>query len=283
MPGPLSGIRVLDLTSVAMGPYATQTMGDMGADVIKVESGDGDVFRHAAPQRNRNMGAAFLDLNRNKRSVVLDLKAPDRLNTFLDLVQRSDVLVFNIRPQSMCKLGLGYETLSALNPLLIYCGAYGFSEAGPYAGKPAFNDIIQAMSGIAALQGIGNGGMPAYVNTILADKAAGLTTAYAIAMALYERERSGKGQAVEVPMFETLASFVLVEHFSGETFRPAEGEMGYARLLSMNRRPYPTRDGFLALLPCTDQHWRRFFEVSGYPRAIQFCRSGLSVSGVGPR
>ncbi|MEP7070311.1 MAG: CoA transferase, partial [Usitatibacter sp.] len=161
------------------------------------------------------------------------------------------------------KLGLDYETLAMVNPRIIYCGAYGFSEKGPYAGQPAFDDIIQAMSGIAALQGHNGGAGPEYVNTIIADKAAGLTAAYAIAMALYERERSGKGQAIEVPMYETIVSFTLLEHMAGETFVPAVDSMGYERVLSPNRKPYRTRDGYIGLLPYTTAQWQRFFAAAG--------------------
>jgi crotonobetainyl-CoA:carnitine CoA-transferase CaiB-like acyl-CoA transferase len=261
--GPLAGVRVIDLTTVAMGPYATQILGDMGADVIKVESPEGDVFRYAAPQRHRGMGAAFLNLNRNKRSIVLDLKKPGDRERLVAMAKDADVFVYNVRPQSMRKLGLDYETLRHVNPRLIYCGAYGFSERGPYAGEPAFDDIIQAMSGIAALQGRNREAGPEYVNTILADKAAGLTAAYAIAMALYERERSGEGQAIEVPMFETIVSFTLLEHMAGETFVPAVDGMGYERVLSPNRRPYRTKDGYIGLLPYTTAQWQRFFAAAG--------------------
>ena len=261
--GPLAGVRVIDLTTVAMGPYATQILGDMGADVIKVESPDGDVFRYAAPARHRGMGAAFLNLNRNKRSVVMDLKRPEERERLREMVKTADVFVYNVRPQSMRKLGLDYENLRALNPRLVYCGAYGFSEKGPYAGQPAFDDIIQAMSGIASLQGHNGDAGPEYVNTIIADKAAGLTAAYAIAMALYERERSGLGQAVEVPMFETIVSFALLEHLAGETFVPAVDSMGYERVLSPHRKPYRTKDGYIGLLPYTTAQWQRFFEAAG--------------------
>ena len=261
--GPLAGVRVIDLTTVAMGPYATQILGDMGADVIKVESPDGDVFRYAAPYRNAGMGAAYLNLNRNKRSVVLDLKRPEEQKRLLDLVKDADVFVYNVRPQSMRKLGLDYECLSRVNPRIVYCGTYGFSERGPYAGQPAFDDIIQAMSGIAALQGHNGEAGPEYVNTIIADKAAGLTAAYAIAMALYERERSGLGQAIEVPMFETIVSFTLLEHMAGATFVPAEHAMGYERVLSPNRKPYRTKDGYIGLLPYTTAQWQRFFKAAG--------------------
>ena len=263
MSGPLAGVRVIDLTTVAMGPYATQILGDMGADVIKVESPDGDVFRYAAPARSPAMGAAYMNLNRNKRSVVLDLKSPGDRERLLGLAKDADVFVYNVRPQSMRKLGLDYEALAKRNPRIIYCGTYGFSERGPYAGQPAFDDIIQAMSGIAALQGRNGEAGPEYVNTIIADKAAGLTAAYAIAMALYEREKSGRGQAIEVPMFETIVSFTLLEHMAGATFVPAEHAMGYERVLSPNRKPYATKDGHIGLLPYTTAQWQRFFAAAG--------------------
>ncbi|MDR5785281.1 CoA transferase [Caballeronia sp. LP003] len=260
--GPLMGIKVVDMTTVAMGPYATQILGDMGADVIKVEAPGGDVFRHASPAVHPGMGAAFLNLNRNKRSIGLDLKNPSDKKILIDLILNADVFVFNVRPQSMRKLGLSYDELSALNSRLIYCGAYGFSESGPYAGRPAFDDIIQAMSGMASLQSSNREVGPSYVNTILADKTAGLTLVYAISMALYEREKSGAGQAIEVPMFETMVSFNLVEHLAGETFDPPRGGMGYERVLSPYRRPYRTSDGFLSLMPYTTAQWQRFFEVA---------------------
>ena len=269
MSGPLEGIRVIDLTSVAMGPYATQIMGDMGADVIKIESRDGDVFRHAGPARHAGMGAPFLNFNRNKRSVVLDLKSPDDAASLRALVKDADVFVSNVRPKSMARLGLDDAALRAINPRLVYCGAYGFSEQGRYAGRPAFDDIIQAMSGIAAIQANATTGEPAYVNTIIADKTAGLTIAWAVAMALYERERSGLGQAIEVPMFETLVGFGMMEHLAGRTFDPPEGPMGYERLLSSARRPYRTQDGFIALLPYTTAQWQRFFRLAGRPEVAE--------------
>ena len=265
MSGPLSGIRVVDLTTVAMGPLATQILGDMGADVVKVESPEGDVFRNAAPARHTGMGAAFLNFNRNKRSIVLDLKSDDGKATLLEMVRRADVFVSNTRPQALRKLGLDYEALAPLNPRLIHCGMCGFSERGPYAGRPAFDDVIQAMSGLAALQGHNSGSGPEYVNTIMADKCAGLTATWAISMALYERERSGRGQAIEVPMFETMVAFNMLEHLAGETFRPATSGMGYERVLTPHRKPYRTRDGYLGLLPYTTPQWQRFFELAGAP------------------
>jgi crotonobetainyl-CoA:carnitine CoA-transferase CaiB-like acyl-CoA transferase len=264
--GPLSGVLVVDLTTVAMGPYATQIMGDMGADVIKVESPNGgDIFRYPEPYRNRGMSAVFLNLNRNKRSIALDLKQGDDKQGFIDLVAEADVLVSNIRPQALRKLGLDYESLCGRNPRLIYCGAYGFSEGGPYAGRPAYDDIIQGMSGLAALQGKNRSDGPTYVNTIMADKISGLAVAYAIAMALYERERSGLGQAIEVPMFENLVSFLLTEHMAGETFRPPIGGMGYERVVSPDRKPYRTKDGYMGLMPYTTEQWGRFFTIAGKP------------------
>lgn len=272
MAGPLSGIRVVDMTTVAMGPYATQILGDMGADVVKVESPEGDVFRNAAPARHAGMGAAFLNLNRNKRSIVLDLKSADGKALILEMVARADVFVSNTRPQALRKLGLDYESLAATHPRLIHCGMCGFSEKGPYAGRPAFDDVIQAMSGLAALQGHNADDGPEYVNTIMADKCAGLTAAWAIAMALYERERSGKGQAIEVPMFETMVSFNMLEHLAGKTFRPATSAMGYERVLSPHRRPYRTRDGYIGLLPYTNGQWQRFFRLAGAPQLIDDAR-----------
>ncbi len=262
--GPLAGIRVIDMTSVAMGPYATQILGDMGAEVIKVEPPAGDVFRHAEPARHAAMGASFLNLNRNKQFVVLDVKQPDDLAALKALIATADVFVSNVRPQSLRKLGLDYASLRADHPRLIYCGAYGYSEEGPYAGAPAFDDIIQARSGMAQFQGANSNEGPQYVNTILADKVAGLTVAYAIPMALYERERSGQGQAIEVPMFETLVSFLATEQLAGQTFIPPLGPAGYPRVMSAHRKPYRTRDGHIALLPYTSAQWLRFFDVSGH-------------------
>jgi crotonobetainyl-CoA:carnitine CoA-transferase CaiB-like acyl-CoA transferase len=262
--GPLAGIRVVDMTSVGMGPYATQILGDMGAEVIKVESPAGDVFRHAEPARHAGMGACFLNLNRNKQFLVLDVKREDDLAQLKTLIAGADVFISNVRPQSLRRLGLDYESLRVANPRLIYCGAYGYSEAGPYAGMPAFDDIIQARSGMAQFQGANSTEGPQYVNTILADKVAGLTVAYTIPMALYERERSGLGQAIEVPMFETLVSFLAVEQLAGQTFIPERGPSGYPRVMSAHRKPYRTLDGYIALLPYTTAQWSRFFSLSGH-------------------
>lgn len=270
--GPLSGIRIIDMTAVGMGPYCTQTLGDFGADVIKIESPDGDVFRHATPSQSPGMGAPFLQLNRNKRSVVLDLKLGSDREALTRLVRDTDILVSNIRPQSMRKLGLDYESLAAINPRLIYCGVYGFSEDGPYAGRPAFDDIIQAMSGLADLQGRSTGSPPAYVTSIIADKITGLSAINAILAALFERTQSGQGQAIEVPMFETMVSFNLMEHMGGATFTSKPDNMGYARALSQYRKPYRTLDGYIGLLPYTTAQWQRFFEIAGKPEILEDAR-----------
>lgn len=268
MRGPLKGVRVLDMTSVLLGPFATRFLGDMGADVIKIETPAGDITRYIPPQRHKQMGFMFLCANRSKRSVVLDLKKDEAREAMLRLVRVADVLVYSIRPAAMARLGLDYETLRAENPRLIYCGAYGFSERGPYRGRPAYDDIIQAACGIAALQR-NSDGEPRYANTVLADKTVGLHVLAAIVMALYERERSGEGQAIEVPMFETMVPFIMLEHLAGATFSPSEGEMGYRRLMVEHRRPYATKDGYIGILPYTTEQWQRFFRIAGREEMLE--------------
>ena len=263
--GALDGVRVVDMTSVGMGPWATQMLGDMGADVIKVEAPDGgDVFRHAHPQRHAGMSHAFLNLNRNKRSVVLDARREADHAALLALIDRADVFVSNVRPQGLARLGLDYPQLRERNPRLIYCGCYGYAEAGPYAGRPGVDDTIQAASGLAWFQG-GDEGPPRYVKSIVADKVAALWVTQSIAMALYARERSGIGQAIEVPMFESLVAFMMVEHLAGRSFVPPIGPAGYNRITAEGRKPFKTRDGYLAVVPYTDAHWRKFFDLANRP------------------
>ncbi|MPW43063.1 CoA transferase [Acinetobacter guerrae] len=278
--GPLVGVKVIDLSSVVMGPYTSQILGDMGADVIKVESLEGDVFRYTAPSKHSTMSASFIQLNRNKRSIALNLKNPNEKVQLLELVESADILLYNIRPKSMAKLGLDYASLQSINPRLIYCGVYGFSEDGPYSGKPAYDDLIQAMSGLADLQGRNKAEYkPEYLNTVIADKVTGITAAYAVAMALFERERSGIGQAVDVPMFETMVSFNLMEHMSEATFiENTKPNMGYGRVLSKSRKPHQTKDGFLGILPYTSAQWERFFILSGlkhYAKEERFINPAL--------
>jgi crotonobetainyl-CoA:carnitine CoA-transferase CaiB-like acyl-CoA transferase len=269
-PGALDGVRVVDMTAVGMGPWATQMLADMGADVIKVESpGGGDVFRHVHPQRHPGMSHAFLNLNRNKRSVVLDAKNGAGRDALLALIDSADVFVSNVRPQALARLGLGYAQLRERNPRLIYCGCYGYSEAGPYAGRPAVDDTIQAASGLAWFQGSGGAAgevrPPRYVKSIIADKVAAMWVTQSIAMALFARERSGVGQAIEVPMFECLTAFMMVEHLAGRSFVPPAGPAGYNRITADSRKPFRTRDGYLAVVPYTDAQWQRFFELAKRP------------------
>jgi crotonobetainyl-CoA:carnitine CoA-transferase CaiB-like acyl-CoA transferase len=262
MKGPLEGIGVLDLTSVVMGPYCTLMLGDMGADVIKIENPTGDTTRYLGPSKNRGMGSLFLHLNRNKRSVVLDLKSEEGREILLALVKESDVLVHTMRPQTMERLGLSYHDLKKVNKKLIYCGMYGFSKEGPYGERPAYDDIIQAASGIVAAQGEMTG-TPQYIATVLADKTAGLVGLSSILAALYHRERNCEGQEIEVPMFETMVSYNMIEHMYGETFSPPIGPTYYSRVTSPYRKPYKTEDGFIGVMIYNDKQWQSFFRVSG--------------------
>jgi crotonobetainyl-CoA:carnitine CoA-transferase CaiB-like acyl-CoA transferase len=267
MAGPLQGVRILDLTTVVMGPFATQILGDMGADVIKVESPSGDSMRRVGPFRHDTMGPIYLQANRNKRSVVLDLKQPQDRQALLGLVPEADILVYNIRPQAMRRLGLDYETLSRLNPGLIFCGAFGFGETGPYAGRPAYDDIMQAASGVSSLLERVQG-TPSYAPINICDRTVGLYLANALLAALFHKQRTGEGQSIELPMFETMAQFVLGDHLGGQAFVPSEGESGYKRLLSNQRGPYPTRDGHLCVVVYTDDHWRKFSAMIGVPDLV---------------
>lgn len=260
--GPLGGVRVVDLSAVLMGPYATQILADHGADVIKVESpGGGDSTRQIGPARHRGMGPLFLNLNRSKRSVVLDLKQPEGLRAMQRLLAGADVFMHNLRPASIDGLGLGYEQVQAIRPGIIWCGMYGYGEGGPYAGRPAYDDLIQGAVGIADLQGRAGQGAPRYVPLTIADRLAGLHAVHSISMALFAREKTGRGCRIDVPMFETLASIVLGDHLYGRTFEPADGESGYVRLLSAGRRPYATSDGYICALVYNDGQWRRFLQA----------------------
>lgn len=269
MSGPLQGVRVLDLTSVLMGPYATQILGDYGADVIKIEPPDGDVMRLNGPMRNPRMGHLYLTANRSKRSIVIDLKKPSGRQVLLELAKGADVLVYNIRPQAMARLGLSYEDLHAVNPRVIYVGAFGFSQRGPYAARPAYDDLIQGMCAIPWLMQRAGAEVPRYAPVILADRTVGLQLATAIVSALFHRQRTGRGQRVDVPMFEGMLSIVLGEHLAGKLFRPPEGSAGYQRSLTRDRRPYRTKDGYLCTLIYTDKHWRNFFAAIGAPETFE--------------
>ena len=272
MAGPLDGVRILDLTTVVMGPYATQILADFGADVIKLEPPEGDVMRQNAPMRSKGMGHIFLNANRNKRSVVIDLKQEAGRAACLALAKTADVMVYNIRPQAMARLGLSYEALRAVNPRLIYAGGFGYSQRGPYAAKAAYDDLIQGAAGLPWLAKAAGAESPRYTPVIIADRSVGLHLANAICAALYRREKSGVGQRVDVPMFESLLQTVLGEHLSGWTYEPGPGETrdkpGYARMLAKERRPYETKDGYICVLVYNDKQWRAFFRLIGRPELL---------------
>jgi len=265
MPGPLVGVRVLDVTTVVLGPWAAQTLGDLGADVIKIEPPEGDTTRRLGPARHPGMAAFYLACNRNKRSLVLDLKQAAGRGALLRLAATADVILHNFRPGPAARLGLEYEAFRAVNPRLVYCATYGFRARGPYGDKPAYDDVIQAAAGLASLQAplVGE---PRYVPTIVADKTSSLAVLSAVLSALFHRERTGEGQAIEVPMFETMVAYVMVEHLYGETFVPPLETAGYKRILNRWRRPFRTRDGYLAVVPYTDADWRAF--CAGVPATI---------------
>lgn len=263
MAGPLDGTTVIDLTTVVMGPYATQILGDLGAEIIKVEAPGGDNVRHVGPMRNRGMGHMFVHLNRNKKSVVLDLKKDAGREALLRLAAKADVLLYNIRPQAMQRLRLGYADLAAVNPRIIYVGAYGYGQQGPYAARPAYDDLIQGMTGIPWLAQQAGAAEPRYIPATLADRIVGLHAVYAVTTALFHRERSGEGQAVEVPMFECMSQMVLGDHFGGRTFEPPIGPSGYARVLAPERRPFRTSDGYVCVLMYNDKQWQSFFRLIG--------------------
>ncbi|MBC5767972.1 CaiB/BaiF CoA transferase family protein [Ramlibacter albus] len=265
---PLEGVRVLDLSAVVLGPYASQNLADYGADVIKVEPPEGDSTRNTGPSTEAGMAAIFLGVNRGKRSIVLDLKKPDAREALMRLVDTADVLMHSIRPQKLEAIGLDPDALMARNPRLVYVGLHGFGEDGPYGGLPAYDDIVQGMSGCADLMDR-QSGHPQYFPTIAADKTCGLVATHAILAALFARERTGKGSYVEVPMFEAMAAFNLVEHYYGHHFDPPLAGTGYPRIFAAHRKPYRTSDGYVCLMPYTDAHWKRFFLEAGRPDAAE--------------
>ncbi|MCF8710073.1 CaiB/BaiF CoA transferase family protein [Rhizorhapis sp. SPR117] len=263
--GPLAGLKVIDLTSVLMGPYTTQIFADLGADVIKVESPEGDTTRYLPPGPTPDCGGMFMNLNRGKRSLVLDLKQLAARQVLLRLCRQADIFIHSMRAQAIRRLGLAYAAMAEANPRLVYANLYGFGRRGRYANYPAYDDIIQAVSGLADLQARLSGGTPTYLATVVADKVAGLTAAYAVLAALYARERTGVGQEIEVPMFETMVSFAMTEHLGGSLFEPPIGPPEYPRIVATERQPYRTRDGYIAVMIYTDKHWRAFFDVIGNP------------------
>jgi crotonobetainyl-CoA:carnitine CoA-transferase CaiB-like acyl-CoA transferase len=262
MNGALTGVRVIDLTAVIAGPLGTRTLAEYGADVIKVEGPTGDVLRASSPSRNQQMGALYLSLNRNKRAIVLDLKSPQAMDVMRRLIAGADVLAHNMRPGALKRAGLDYDACRAINPKLIHAGIIGFGRGGRYRDRPAYDDLIQAGTGFSSLFSR-SGGPPSYVPMNMVDRLTGVTAVHAILAALFHRERTGQGQALEIPMFENLIEFMLGDHMSGHLFDPPVAPMGNVRALSPNRRPYPTKDGAICVLPGVDKHWKSFFEITG--------------------
>jgi crotonobetainyl-CoA:carnitine CoA-transferase CaiB-like acyl-CoA transferase len=255
--GPLAGIRVIDLTAMVMGPYCTQILADMGADVIKIEPPAGDNTRFISVGPVPGMSGVFVNVNRGKRSVVLDLRRESDIATLRALVVKADVFIHSMRAKAIAKLGFSYADVAALNPKIIYTNCYGYGRRGPDRDLTAYDDTIQAECGLPAVQQMLTGAVN-YVGTIMADKVAGLTAVYSTMMALFHRERTGEGQEVEVSMFETMASFMLVEHANGAMFSPPLGPAIYPRAVAPNRRPYRTSDGYIAALIYNDKQWSAF-------------------------
>ena len=260
--GPLQGVRVIDLTTVMLGPFCTQILGEMGAEIIKIETPEGDVNRWTGESRSPGMSTGQLIKGRNKRSIILDLKVKKVRKVFEKLIQTADVFVHNIRPKAAKRLAIDYETIAELNHNIIYASATGFGETGPFADKPAYDDLIQGASGIASLFGKVTG-TPRYVPSVMADKTTGLFLSNYISMALFHRERTGEGQKLHVPMYESFAAFVVSEHMQGQTFVPPTGPAGYTRMLTSHRKPYETKDGFICVVPYTQKHWANFLALVG--------------------
>lgn len=271
--GPLSGVRVVELASVIMAPYAAQQLGDLGADVIKVEPPTGDMTRHYPPTRNPGMGAAALNLNRNKRSVAIDLKAPGGRDALLALIATADVFITNIRPQALRRLGLGPEDVAAVNSRLVHLNAQGFRSDSELGGHAAYDDIVQAASGLVWLNEQVSG-VPYFVPTVVADKICGLVIVQSVLAALHHRDRTGQGQHIEVPMADTMLAFNLVEHLAAATLDPPQGPMGYSRALSSRRKAATTADGRMCILPYSDRNWRDFFTFVGRPELADDPRFG---------
>jgi crotonobetainyl-CoA:carnitine CoA-transferase CaiB-like acyl-CoA transferase len=263
--GPLRGLRILDLTTILFGPYAAQTLGDWGAEVIKIEPLTGDGWRNSGQFRNRGMSGQFMAVNRNKRSLALDLKQPGGKKVMERLLSTVDALVTNVRPAALGRLGFGYETCQKLNPKLVYAAATGFGQDGPWAARPAFDEIAQAASGLASA--MGSDDEPSFVPSLVGDKICGLSLAAAVCAALVHRERTGKGQLVEVPMLETIAAFNSIEMLGGHAFVPPIGPVGYKRM--KERKPVRTKDGWLTMLPYSGDNWCAFFEAVGHPECIE--------------
>ncbi|WP_295531114.1 CoA transferase [uncultured Pseudacidovorax sp.] len=269
MAGPLAGLKIIDLTTVLMGPFATQILADLGADVIKVEPPEGDTVRHLGPMRNPGMSAGFLHVNRNKRSVVLDLKAPGDRLSLLQLLQGADAFITNVRPAAMARLQLDAATIAAANPSIIQMSLVGYGQDGPYAAKAAYDDMIQAACAIPSLIAEVGDGVPRFVPLAIVDRVVGQAAATALLAAVVHRLKTGEGQCVEIPMFETMVPYVMSEHMSGLTYVPPSGEPGYRRLLAPSRQAYATQDGHVCTMLYTTRHWNDFFALAGQPNRCE--------------
>jgi crotonobetainyl-CoA:carnitine CoA-transferase CaiB-like acyl-CoA transferase len=263
--GPLEGVKVIDLTTVVVGPICTRTLADYGADVIKVEAPGGDLLRTMAEgSRNPGMSGKFINFNRNKRSIGLDIKKPEGLAALIRLIERADVFVSNVRPEGLARAGLDFESLSKKNPRLIHCSILAFGRGGRYFNRPAYDPVIQSLSGVAGTIARATG-EPRFVPMVMSDHTSGLIAAQAIGFALFRREKTGKGEAIDVPMLENMASFVASEHLGAATFDPPVGPTGDGRLLSPNYRPVPTKDGYVTVRPNTNAQAFAFFDAIGRP------------------
>jgi crotonobetainyl-CoA:carnitine CoA-transferase CaiB-like acyl-CoA transferase len=268
MPGPLAGIRVIDLTTIVLGPVGTQLLGDWGAEVIKVEPPEGEAMRGLGPARNPGMAAYFLNINRNKKSLVLDLKKPAAVAALLKLAETADAFVHNMRPSAVERLGIDYKAVSAANPRIVYAWASGYRPDGPYRDRAAFDDVIQGEAGMASINAAQTGdqkGVPRYLPMAVSDKICGYQLASAVGMALFHRERTGEGQEVHIPMMETMAAFNMVDHLWHGVLGEPEKGLGYPRMFTPYRRPYATSDGYVCLLATTDRQWKGLFGAIDHP------------------
>jgi len=269
--GPLDGVRVLDLTEFIFGPYATQTLGDLGADVIKVENPGGDRQRHGSKfAKNEDMGATFMSMNRNKRSITLDLKVEEAREKLRELIPTANVFIHNVRADAMARLGFGYEEVAKINPHIVYVHCVGYGSDGPYAGRQAFDDLVQAASGTADLLPRVDGNedmrlLPSFV----ADKVSSMHALWATLAALYHQKATGEGQFVEVPMFESFTSFMMIEHLYGHTFEPPVGKLGHTPALANDRRPLKCKDGHICIQPVSRAASAKFMELGGIPNAYE--------------
>lgn len=268
--GPLSGVKVIDMSSVVLGPLSTMIMGDLGAEVIKIEPEKrGDIMRYAGASPTGDLGPIYTNLNRNKRSVALDGKSEKGKANLRALLKSADVFFHNVRMAGMERMGFGYEDVRALNPNIVYVHCAGFGRDGPYAKRQAYDDLIQGASGFAALNAQRSGGDPEYAPSLVADKTVGLFATYATIAALFHREKTGKGQFVQVPMLESFTFFNLVENLYGETFLPGNGKLAYSRSVNPHRKPYKTINGYIGLVPYSDEQWKKFFEIGGRPGVFE--------------